>query len=730
MHGILFCLAPAIQMIFNRVRINRLITRIIMALSNKKKKAIIHFVTFFIPSKQTRRRLRNALINVYIEKAYTLRELIFGKIKIFKRCPDCFSLPETKLPLVSIIIPAYNQYHYTKLCLWSILQNSSDIEYEVILADDNSNDETQTINERIGNLKVIKTSENLRFLKNCNNAAKHARGKYLLFLNNDTQVQSGWLKPLVDLLEKDKTIGLTGSKLIYPDGMLQEAGGIVWRDATGWNYGRNKNPDFPEYNYVKEVDYISGAAIMIAKDLWNELGGFDEFFAPAYYEDTDLAFRVRNKKNLKVVYQPLSVVVHFEGKSNGTSTSSGIKAYQAVNAKKFYERWKDVLEKDHSTKENLFLARDRSQNKKTLLFVDANILTFDKDTGSRVSFQYLQFFKRAGLNVKFLPKHTHPTGKYLEALQQEGAEVILPHDSTKYWIEWLKENGKYIDYVYLNRPKVAEWCLENLKKYTNAKIIYQGHDLHFLRELRRYETEKSAEALQSSIEHKAIETAVINSVDVTCMFSEAEIEKIKEIAPNANAHTVPLFIFDTKLKKDVVYEPSKRKDIMFIGGFRHNPNIDGIRWFVKEVFPKVKKQIPDLKFYLVGSNAPDEILELTSEDIIVTGYVTDEKLDEIYRGIKISVVPLRYGAGVKGKVIEAVYNKVPVVTTTIGAEGIDNSSGILGVYDDPEIFAKELVKLYLDDERLKEISAKSLDFIDKFYSENAVRAKFKQWLEI
>ena len=103
-------------------------------------------------------------------------------------------------------------------------------------------------------------------------------------------------------MEKEKNAGIVGSKLIYPDGTLQEAGGIIYSDASGCNYGRNDNPNALWYNYTKEVDYISGASIMLKKELWDELGGFDEYFAPAYYEDTDLAFRIRYEKGFKVIY--------------------------------------------------------------------------------------------------------------------------------------------------------------------------------------------------------------------------------------------------------------------------------------------------------------------------------------------------------------------------------------------------------------------------------------------
>ena len=237
-------------------------------------------------------------------------------------------------PQVSIIVPVYNQIHYTYACLKSILENTRDVTYEIIIANDCSTDITSKIDKFVENINVITTEKNLRFLLNCNNAAKYAKGKYILFLNNDTQVQENWLEPLVSLIEKDDSIGMVGSKLVYPDGRLQEAGGIIWSDASGWNYGRLSNPQDSEYSYVKECDYISGAAMMIKHSLWKEIGGFDERFAPAYYEDTDLAFEVR-KHGYKVMLQPASIVVHFEGISNGTDITSGQKLYQVKNSEKF-----------------------------------------------------------------------------------------------------------------------------------------------------------------------------------------------------------------------------------------------------------------------------------------------------------------------------------------------------------------------------------------------------------
>ncbi len=214
-------------------------------------------------------------------------------------------------PVASIIIPAYNQFAYTYNCLKSILETCKGISYEVIVADDNSSDETRDLAKFSENIRHVRNESNLGFLRNCNNAARLARGKYIVFLNNDTKVLEHWLSSLIETMEKDETVGLAGSKLIYPDGTLQEAGGIVWNDATGANYGRGRDPFHAEYNYVKEVDYVSGASIIIRKTLWDEIGGFDEIYAPAYCEDSDLAFEVR-RRGFRVVYNPARSFIHLE----------------------------------------------------------------------------------------------------------------------------------------------------------------------------------------------------------------------------------------------------------------------------------------------------------------------------------------------------------------------------------------------------------------------------------
>lgn len=252
-------------------------------------------------------------------------------------------------PTVSVVIPVYNQLDFTLRCLISIAEHPSRASVEIIVCDDASDDGTPAVLAALPGVRYIRNDTNLGFLYSCNRAAREARGAYLLFLNNDTQVQEGWLDHMLALFGADGRAGLVGAKLLFPDGRLQEAGGIVWRDGSAHNWGRYDDPRKPEYNQVREVDYCSGACLMIEASLFRALGGFDVRYAPAYYEDTDLAFRV-HQAGRKVLYQPKAVVVHHEGVSHGTDTSKGVKAHQVANQAKFVERWRNQLEEFHFPK--------------------------------------------------------------------------------------------------------------------------------------------------------------------------------------------------------------------------------------------------------------------------------------------------------------------------------------------------------------------------------------------
>lgn len=630
---------------------------------------------------------------------------------------DEIVFPKYDQPLVSIIIPVYNQFGYTYNCLKSILQNSGVVEYEIIIGNDCSTDETQEMEQVVKNITVSTTPHNMRFLGNCNHAAELAKGKYILFLNNDTEVQENWLQPLVDLMKKDASIGMVGSKLVYADGTLQEAGGIIWGDGHAWNYGNGQNADKPEFNYVKEVDYISGAAIMIRSQLWKEIGGFDDYFAPAYCEDSDLAFEVRNR-GYKVVYQPLSVVVHFEGKSNGTDLSSGVKKYQVENSRKLAEKWKDEFAKQSQTESDLFHARERSQGKKTILIIDHYVPTFDKDAGSKTTFQYIKMFIEKGYNVKFIGDNFAQMEPYTTVLQQMGVEVLYGSWYAQHIFEWIEANKEFIDFAYLNRPHITEKYIDFLKEKTDIKLIYYGHDLHFLRVQREAEMSQDMALKKEAETWKEKEFSIMKKASMSYYPSYVEEEAIHKADASIPVKAITAYVFDS-FKENHKYDFEQRSGLLFVGGFGHGPNVDAVKWFVSEVWPNIKEKITG-EFYIVGSNAPDEIKKLAGDGIVFKGYVSEEELQNLYQTCRMAVVPLRYGAGVKGKVVEAIYNGIPIVTTSIGAEGIIGVDAFVAVEDEADAFAEQVVDLYEDKVKLCRMAEQSQNYIKENFSVDAV----------
>lgn len=653
-------------------------------------------------------------INGEPEKVKLVKSIKKSKIKDYKKLE--FKVYDD--PLVSIIIPVYNQFDYTYNCLKSILENTiDDISYEIIIGDDCSLDLTKDISKIVKGIKVIRNKTNLKFLLNCNNAASYAKGKYILFLNNDTQVQEHFLKPLIDLIESREDIGMVGSQLLYPDGLLQEAGGIVFKDASAWNYGNKQSPNAAEYNYVKEVDYISGASIMIKRDLWNEIGGFDTRFAPSYYEDTDLAFEVR-KHGFKVMYQPLSKVVHFEGVSNGTDVNSGLKSYQVENGKKFYLKWKDVLEKEHfDNGQNIYLAKDRGQFKKQILVIDHYVPNYDKDAGGKCTYMYIKMFLQKGMKVTFIGDNYFKHEPYSTKLNQLGVEILYGNYYYLNYEEWLKNNLKYFDYVYLQRPHISIKYIDIVKKYCKGKIFYFAHDLHHIRLYRDYLLNHNEDTLNESKHWEKIEMKLFSMADVGHVVGSYEQKIMQDKFPNKPIRNIPLYIYDElpKVEKDF----TKRKDIMFVGGFQHAPNEDGVLWFSKNVFNKIVEKIPDIKWHIVGSKVSLPIKALASKNIIIDGFLSDEELQKLYNSCKISIVPLRFGAGVKGKIVEAAYYQIPVVTTSIGEEGIDSSIGAFKVEDDPDKMAKLIIDLYNDIDTLTKMSDNGKKLIEKYYTQKS-----------
>ena len=642
--------------------------------------------------------------------------------------PYTLSTSQTTQPLcVSIIIPVYNKFDYTDVCLISLRESLSTtataLSFEVIVVDDCSTDATWENLQQIGGITRHRNLQNFGFIGSCNAGLALASGEFVLFLNNDTAVQPGFLDALVDTFASHPNAGLVGAKLVYPDGRLQECGGIVFRDGNAWNYGRFESPSDGQFNYVREVDYCSGAAIMLRRALLIEFGGFDAHYAPAYYEDTDLAFKVR-AAGLKVYVQPASVVVHFEGISSGTDLASGIKRFQAINQIKFFARWQSVLR--HHPKAppecaiTLACAHRATQR---VLVVDATTPMPDQDSGSLRMFNLLKLLKSQGCAVTFFceGRAFHP--RYAGALQQLGVEVLyapfMPNEA-----RFLSQRGGEFDAVILSRHYVATPLLPLVRRYCpRAKVIFDSVDLHFLRERRQAELSHDAGLLRQSKNTERAEKKLIESVDLTWVVSHVEQSLLLEEIPDANIailsniHDIP--------GRQAGY--AARNNLLFIGGFQHPPNVDAVLWFVREILPLVNRVLPELKLIVVGGKLPAEILQLASANVEILGFVPD--IEPLLAQAKLSVAPLRYGAGVKGKVNMSMAHGLPVIATHAAIEGMHCQHGFdVLIADDPQIFAEQIVRAYSDAALWLSLSNAGLENVQQHFSIEVARAAVRSAL--
>ena len=622
---------------------------------------------------------------------------------------------------VSVIIPVYNHIDFTQSCLASLQQHSDGVNLEVIVVDDCSTDATNQIINNIPGVAYLRNQSNQGFIASCNRGAKAARGNYLLFLNNDTTVTQGWLASLLETFRLEPTAGLVGSKLVYPDGRLQEAGGIIWRDGSGWNRGKFQDPQRPEYNYLCEVDYCSAASVIIPKALFDELGGFDERYAPAYYEDTDLAFKVV-QHGRKVLYQPFSVVIHYEGMTGGTDILAGTKRYQEINRATFAAAWGQVLmEKPVSGDLRTYEAPKNGQ--KRILVIDHHLPLIDRDSGSLRMFRILTILRQLGHRVTFIPDNLADIPLYGDELRKRGVEVIH-HPYIKTVRDYLQAQSAKIDVVILSRCDFARKHIADVRlNAPQARLIFDTVDLHFLREEREAKLAQDPERKQGALNKRQLEYELIDQADETWVVSPVEQELLQRERPEKSIEVVSNII-----EVDSSPTPfSLRRDILFIGSFQHTPNVDAVLFFTRDIFPLIKTRLPEVRFYVIGDKAPPQVVALADEGIVITGFQPD--VGAYFDNIRLSVAPLRYGAGVKGKINQSMGLGVPVVATSLAVEGMfltDREDVLIG--DTPEDFARALIEVYGSEELWHYVSKNALEKTKALYSVEAARKKLKHLL--
>lgn len=591
-------------------------------------------------------------------------------------------------PLTSIIIPVFNKVEYTFQCLRSLLREVDLSANEIIVVNNASTDETPQLLAHFNALiTVVNNEENRGFVDACNQGALLARGRYLIFLNNDTTVLLGWWRGLVETVERAATCGAVGSLFLYPNGLIQEAGAIVWRDGAAFHYGWGWRADDRRCNFAREVDYCSGASLLIRKELFDQLGGFDRRFAPAYYEDVDLCMGVR-ALGYKVIFQPASRLIHYEGVTAGRDTGTGLKRYQVVNRDKFVAKWHETLAQAHEAHDLALVERaaNRKRGPRILVF-DERIPTPDRDAGSARMLFILRALN-SWARPLFVPMNRPERPDYERRLWHEGIETA----SAGVYPRLLRERKFYA--AIMSRPPVAAAIMPALRRADRQiKIVFDMVDAYFLRLEREHAVTHDASVAKEAARYRKLETKLAGRSDLVWCNSSEDKRAMQAIVPGVRIEVIPTI--------HELHERGRsfddRSGLLFIGNLAHRPNSDGMLHFLRAVLPLVRESLPYVTLDIVGDNAPPELLAQASAQVRVLGYVPN--VEPLWQSRRVFVAPLRYGAGVKGKVGEALAHGLPVVTTPIGAEGMgltDGESVLLA--DAPQAFAAAVVALYTQPE--------------------------------
>jgi len=634
--------------------------------------------------------------------------------------PVRFAAPAS--PRASIVIPVFNKVELTSACLNSLVSAAGETPLEIIVVDDCSSDETPDYLSQCAGIRYFRNDANAGFIDSCNRGAAEARAEFLVFLNNDTTLGDGWLDALLAPFQRDPAVGIVGARLVYPDGRLQEAGGIIFNDASGWNYGKGDSLNEPQYGFLSEADYVSGACLAVRRLDFDALGGFDTRFRPAYYEDTDLCFQIR-AMGKKVLVQPACTIVHHEGATSGTDETSGAKRYQVVNRERFRDKWASVLADhpppapDPSRRDPVRHLRYRRFDKRALV-IDATTPQPDHDSGSVRIRAVMDLLLARGYQVSFVAENRQYVTGYTDQLTRAGIEVL--HAPAVPELEpWLAEHGRDLDLIFASRHYVLAPLLAQLRHHAErALLVFDTVDLHYLREQREAELLSDQHLTQQAVATRRQELRLVAQADISLVVSPVEQALLQQEVPGTDIRVL------SNIHRVHGLGPawSERAGLLFVGGFQHMPNVDAVQWLASEIFPRIRAARPDIELHLIGSRMPESILALDGRPgIVVHGFVED--LEPHLNAARISVAPLRYGAGVKGKVNQAMSHGLPVVATPCAAEGmflVDGQDVLIGA--DADQFADQVIRLVQDEALWNRLARGGLANVEAHFSMRAADA--------
>jgi O-antigen biosynthesis protein len=641
---------------------------------------------------------------------------------------------------VSIVIPTYNGLDHLRICLPALretLPRRAGI--DVIVVDDGSTDDEfsrlRELAQSDRRVRLVHNATNVGFLESCNIGAAEAEGDVIVFLNNDTMPIAGWLPPLLRVFRRYPDAGAVGGKLVYPDGRLQEAGAIIFSDATGANVGRGSlDLDEPLYSYVREVDYCSAALLATKRDLFFEAGGFDRRYRPAYFEDADYCFRLRSL-GFRTYFQPESMVVHLEGGTCGTDESSGIKRHQRLNRTKFREQWSGELRRRPSNPQRWGLdvlhrlaVREEPGKRVRRALVCAPLMpAYDRESGAQSILDLVLYLRDANWAVSYVAENPNGDGgeRYGAVLRQAG---VATYGGFGTRTDELIAHGDF-DLAIFAFWYIAEQLMPRVRALSpTTRVAVNTMDLHFLRNARRtFERRASANGAAVLDETYAAEfIRELNTyawADACFAVSRGEADLINHFVGDPELAYV---VSDYEHATSSGYAFDDRRGILFVGNFRHPPNAEAVEYLCREIVPRLDSALLEEHPLTIVGNALDGRVRDHAAGlphVRTVGWVPSILL--YFQRARVAVTPLLHGAGTKRKQLQALMAGTPSVSTAIGIEGFDLRPGedVL-VADEPDAFAEAITRLLSDRVLWERVARNGQASTAPLYGREAVQKRF------
>ncbi len=516
-------------------------------------------------------------------------------------------------------------------------------------------------------------------------AALSSDGNYVAPLSNAVIVGRGWLDELYRVIRDTPSVTIVGSRYYSLSGMQIGCGGVICSTGLPWVFGYHDDGRIPFYNYVRDADFVSTECALVERKFFISTGGFDSSYRSDRYRDIDLCTRSW-KSGGRVLYNPFVRV--FEEEPTMLESQEEL----ANDHQVFLNRWHALVDNCPPRTDSPY--RDSVHHRKpSVLFIDKFLPWHDRAAGAKRTMEILRLITKLGFHVTFVAVDGRNQEHYVTELEKLGVEVFsndgpalgMDEIGAVPW-EYLFYHRSY-RFVWLTFWDLAAYYFSRLRHLSpTARFIVDSVDLEFVRleGQARVSGQPSLTAQRIAQEIYAYEQA-----DAVITVSATERDLLANYGVTKPIHVIPNIHRMEPLDQSQTYQS---RDLLFVGNFNHLPNRDAMQWFCSEIFPQVHNQFSN-KLLVVGNNPPEDILALNGiNGIEVLGWIED--LTPVYHHVLAAIAPLRYGAGIKGKITEALSVGVPVIGTPeaiVGMEILMDREAVLLASSDPEswVFAVE-----------------------------------------